>query len=267
MACPPSRPALPPAGQPALDLRARPLRDLRISVTDRCNFRCTYCMPREVFDSSYSFMPHSALLSFEEIARLANVHAAGRGKAAPDRRRAAARKHVENLVSQLAALRTPDGRPLDLTLTTNGSLLARKAEALRQAGLSRVTVSLDALDATMFQDMSDSGFTPDDVLRGVDAAAEAGLAPVKVNMVVRRGLNDGQILPMARRFRHSGHILRFIEYMDVGNTNGWNMAEVVPSSEVLARIGQEFPLEPSPRTPWGAWPNAGATWTAAARSA
>ena len=151
---------------------------------------------------------------------------------------------MENLVSQLAALRTPDGRPLDLTLTTNGSLLARKAEALRQAGLSRVTVSLDALDATMFQDMSDSGFTPDDVLRGVDAAAEAGLAPVKVNMVARRGLNDGQILPMARRFRHSGHILRFIEYMDVGNTNGWNMAEVVPSSEVLARIGQEFPLEP-----------------------
>ena len=147
-------------------------------------------------------------------------------------------------MSQLAALRTPDGRPLDLTLTTNGSLLARKAEALRQAGLSRVTVSLDALDATMFQDMSDSGFTPDDVLRGVDAAAEAGLAPVKVNMVVRRGLNDGQILPMARRFRHSGHILRFIEYMDVGNTNGWNMAEVVPSSEALARIGQEFPLEP-----------------------
>ena len=237
--------ALPPAGQPALDLRARPLRDLRISVTDRCNFRCTYCMPREVFDSSYSFMPHSALLSFEEIARLANVFTRlGVEKLRLTGGEPLLRKHVENLVSQLAALRTPDGRPLDLTLTTNGSLLARKAEALRQAGLSRVTVSLDALDATMFQDMSDSGFTPDDVLRGVDAAAEAGLAPVKVNMVVRRGLNDGQILPMARRFRHSGHILRFIEYMDVGNTNGWNMAEVVPSSEVLARIGQEFPLEP-----------------------
>ena len=234
-----------PAGQPALDLRARPLRDLRISVTDRCNFRCTYCMPREVFDSSYSFMPHSALLSFEEIARLANVFTRlGVEKLRLTGGEPLLRKHVENLVSQLAALRTPDGRPLDLTLTTNGSLLARKAEALRQAGLSRVTVSLDALDATMFQDMSDSGFTPDDVLRGVDAAAEAGLAPVKVNMVVRRGLNDGQILPMARRFRHSGHILRFIEYMDVGNTNGWNMAEVVPSSEVLARIGQEFPLEP-----------------------
>jgi cyclic pyranopterin phosphate synthase len=237
--------ALPPAGQPALDLRARPLRDLRISVTDRCNFRCTYCMPREVFDSSYSFMPHSALLSFEEIARLANVFTRlGVEKLRLTGGEPLLRKHVENLVSQLAALRTPDGRPLDLTLTTNGSLLARKAGALRQAGLSRVTVSLDALDATMFQDMSDSGFTPDDVLRGVDAAAEAGLAPVKVNMVVRRGLNDCQILPMARRFRHSGHILRFIEYMDVGNTNGWNMAEVVPSSEVLARIGQEFPLEP-----------------------
>ena len=199
-------------------------------------------MPREVFDSSYSFMPHSALLSFEEIARLANVFTRlGVEKLRLTGGEPLLRKHVENLVP-VGALRTPDGRPLDLTLTTNGSLLARKA--LRQAGLSRVTVSLDALDATMFQDMSDSGFTPDDVLRGVDAAAEAGLAPVKVNMVVRRGLNDGQILPMARRFRHSGHILRFIEYMDVGNTNGWNMAEVVPSSEVLARIGQEFPLEP-----------------------
>ena len=238
-------PAVAPGALQPRSTCARVPRDLRISVTDRCNFRCTYCMPREVFDSSYSFMPHSALLSFEEIARLANVFTRlGVEKLRLTGGEPLLRKHVENLVSQLAALRTPDGRPLDLTLTTNGSLLARKAEALRQAGLSRVTVSLDALDATMFQDMSDSGFTPDDVLRGVDAAAEAGLAPVKVNMVVRRGLNDGQILPMARRFRHSGHILRFIEYMDVGNTNGWNMAEVVPSSEVLARIGQEFPLEP-----------------------
>jgi len=236
---------LPPHGQPALDQRARPLRDLRISVTDRCNFRCTYCMPREVFDSSYTFMPHSALLSFEEISRLAGIFTQlGVEKIRLTGGEPLLRKHIENLVGQLAELRTPAGRPLDLTLTTNGSMLARKAAALKSAGLTRVTVSLDALDPGMFQGMSDSGFTPDDVLRGVDAAAEAGLAPVKVNMVVRRGLNDSQILPMAERFRHSGHILRFIEYMDVGNTNGWNLAEVVPSQEVLDRIGTAYALEP-----------------------
>lgn len=236
---------LPPPGQPALDQRARPLRDLRISVTDRCNFRCTYCMPREVFDSSYSFMPHSALLSFEEISRLAGIFTQlGVEKIRLTGGEPLLRKHIENLVGMLAELRTPQGRPLDLTLTTNGSVLARKAAALKSAGLTRVTVSLDALDAAMFQGMSDSGFTPDDVLRGIDAAADAGLAPVKVNMVVRKGLNDGQILPMAERFRHSGHILRFIEYMDVGNSNGWNLAEVVPSREVLDRIGAVHPLEP-----------------------
>ncbi len=236
---------LPPPGQPAIDQRARPLRDLRISVTDRCNFRCTYCMPREVFDSSYSFMPHSALLSFEEISRLAGIFTQlGVEKIRLTGGEPLLRKHIENLVGMLADLRTPQGRPLDLTLTTNGSVLARKAAALKSAGLTRVTVSLDALDAAMFQGMSDSGFTPDDVLRGIDAAAEAGLAPVKVNMVVRKGLNDGQILPMAERFRHSGHILRFIEYMDVGNSNGWNLAEVVPSREVLERIGAVYPLEP-----------------------
>ncbi|CAB3717064.1 Molybdenum cofactor biosynthesis protein A [Achromobacter denitrificans] len=236
---------LPPAGQPALDLRARPLRDLRISVTDRCNFRCTYCMPREVFDSSYTFMPHSALLSFEEISRLAGIFTRlGVEKIRLTGGEPLLRKHIENLVGMLAGLRTPQGRPLDLTLTTNGSVLARKAAELKRAGLTRVTVSLDALDPAMFQGMSDSGFTPDDVLRGIDAAAEAGLAPVKVNMVVRRGLNDGQILPMAERFRHTGHTLRFIEYMDVGNTNGWNLAEVVPSREVLDRIGAVHPIEP-----------------------
>ncbi|MDH1178681.1 GTP 3',8-cyclase MoaA [Achromobacter mucicolens] len=236
---------LPPNGQPALDQRARPLRDLRISVTDRCNFRCTYCMPREVFDSSYRFMPHSALLSFEEISRLAGIFTQlGVEKIRLTGGEPLLRKHIENLVGMLAELRTPQGRPLDLTLTTNGSVLARKAAALKSAGLTRVTVSLDALDAAMFQGMSDSGFTPDDVLRGIDAAADAGLAPVKVNMVVRKGLNDGQILPMAERFRHSGHVLRFIEYMDVGNSNGWNLAEVVPSREVLDRIGAVYPLKP-----------------------
>ena len=231
-------------GAELADARARPLRDLRISVTDRCNFRCSYCMPREVFDASYPFMPHSSLLSFEEITRLAGVFVQlGVEKIRLTGGEPLLRKDIESLVAMLAALRTPQGRPLDLTLTTNGVLLARKARALKEAGLSRVTVSLDALDADLFARMSDSDFTPDDVLRGIDAAAEAGLAPVKINMVVRRGLNDGQILPMARRFRGTGHVLRFIEYMDVGSTNGWNLAEVLPSDEVVARISEEFPIE------------------------
>ena len=164
-----------------------------------------------------AFMRHSDLLSFEEITRLAGIFTRlGVEKIRLTGGEPLLRKHVENLVGLLSGLRTPAGHPLELTLTTNGSLLERKAAVLKDAGLTRVTVSLDALDAAMFQDMSDSGFTPDDVLRGIDAAAAAGLAPVKVNMVVRRGLNDAQILPMAERFRGSGHILRFIEYMDVG---------------------------------------------------
>lgn len=233
------------AGQSAFDRRARPLRDLRISVTDRCNFRCAYCMPREVFDNRYVFMRHADLLSFEEIARLAGVFTRlGVEKIRLTGGEPLLRKHVENLVGLLAALRTSAGQPLELALTTNGSLLERKAAVLKGAGLARVTVSLDAFDATLFQNLSDSGFTPDDVLRGIDAAAAAGLAPVKINMVVRRGLNDAQILPMAERLRGSGHILRFIEYMDVGNTNGWNLTEVMPSLEVLARIDAAYPLEP-----------------------
>lgn len=236
--------ALPPAGQPVRDKFARPMRDLRISVTDRCNFRCTYCMPREVFDGNYAFMPHSALLSFEEITRVARLGAQlGVEKIRLTGGEPLLRKNIEVLIAMLADLRTPDGRALELTLTTNGTLLQRKAAALKQAGLSRVTVSLDALDAEMFARLSDSTFTPDDVLRGIDAAAQAGLAPVKVNMVVRRGLNDSQIVPMAKQFRHSGHVLRFIEYMDVGTTNGWNLQEVVPSDEVLRRIGESYPLQ------------------------
>ncbi|WP_019936878.1 GTP 3',8-cyclase MoaA [Bordetella sp. FB-8] len=231
-------------GESLADLRARPLRDLRISVTDRCNFRCNYCMPREVFDSSYAFMPHSALLSFEEITRLAGIFAQlGVEKIRLTGGEPLLRKNLESLVAMLSELRTPQGQPLDITLTTNGVLLARKARALKDAGLSRVTVSLDALDADLFARMSDSDFTPDDVLRGVDAAAQAGLAPIKINMVVRRGFNDGQILPMAQRFRGTGHVLRFIEYMDVGSTNGWNLAQVVPTREVLSRIGAAFPLQ------------------------
>lgn len=234
---------VPTLGEPALDQRSRPLRDLRISVTDRCNFRCTYCMPREVFDGHYSFMPHSALLSFEEITRAARIFVRlGVEKIRLTGGEPLLRKDIEKLIAMLAQLRTPAGQPLDISLTTNGTLLKRKARALKEAGLKRVTVSMDALDPVMFARMSDSTFSPQDVLEGIDAAAQAGLAPVKVNMVVRRGINDGQILSMAQRFRHSGHILRFIEYMDVGNTNGWNMPEVMPSQEVLDCIGKEHPL-------------------------
>lgn len=236
---------LPPAGEPARDTFARPLRDLRISVTDRCNFRCTYCMPREVFDGNYAFMPQSSLLSFEEITRVARLGAQlGVEKIRLTGGEPLLRKNIEDLIGMLAELRTLDGRPLEITLTTNGTLLEKKAQALKQAGLTRVTVSLDALDVDMFARLSDSKFTPSDVLRGIDAAAQAGLAPVKVNMVVRSGLNDSQIVPMAKQFRHSGHILRFIEYMDVGTTNGWNLQEVVPSEDVLQRIASIYPLHP-----------------------
>jgi cyclic pyranopterin phosphate synthase len=243
-------PALPhgivpePGGQ-VLDTRARPLRDLRISVTDRCNFRCTYCMPRDAFASDHAFLPQSQLLSFEEISRTAAVFVrAGVEKIRLTGGEPLLRKHIETLVGMLAELRTPAGRPVELTLTTNGSLLARKARDLKAAGLSRVTVSLDAIEEDKFASMSDSRFTAAEVLRGIDAAADAGLSPVKVNMVVRRGVNDDQILPMARHFRHGPHILRFIEYMDVGNTNHWNLQEVLPSDEVLARIAAEFELRP-----------------------
>lgn len=229
---------------PFLDTRRRPLRDLRISVTDRCNFRCSYCMPREVFGPDHVFLPQASLLTFEEITRLAGVAVrAGVRKLRLTGGEPLLRKHIECLVEMLAALRTPEGEPVELTLTTNGTLLARKADALVQAGLKRVTVSLDALDPAVFASMSDSNVAVADVLAGIDAAARAGLAPVKVNMVVRKGLNDHQILPMARHFRHSGHVLRFIEYMDVGNSNGWNLDEVVFSRTILDRIGAEFPLQ------------------------
>jgi cyclic pyranopterin phosphate synthase len=227
------------------DRRSRELRDLRISVTDRCNFRCVYCMPREVFDKDYAFLPHSALLSFEEIERLARQFVAhGAEKIRLTGGEPLLRKNIEFLIERLALLRTPDGRALDITLTTNGSILARKARSLKDAGLSRVTVSLDALDDDLFRRMNDADFSAADVLNGIDAAHAAGLAPLKVNMVVKRGTNDAEILPMARHFRGSGTVLRFIEYMDVGASNGWNMSEVLPSSEVIARIGEHFPLWP-----------------------
>ena len=223
----------------------RPLRDLRISVTDRCNFRCSYCMPKDVFDKDYAYLPHSALLSFEEITRLTRQFVAhGVGKIRLTGGEPLLRKNLEQLVAQLAALRTPDGQALDITLTTNGSLLARKAQALKDAGLQRVTVSLDGLDDAVFRRMNDVDFPVADVLRGIDAAQAAGLGPVKVNMVVKRGTNEQEILPMARHFRGTGVVLRFIEYMDVGATNGWRMDEVMPSADVVQHIHAEMPLVP-----------------------
>ncbi|MFM0136749.1 GTP 3',8-cyclase MoaA [Caballeronia grimmiae] len=227
------------------DTLARPLRDLRISVTDRCNFRCVYCMPREVFDKDYQFLPHSALLSFEEIERLARVFVAhGVEKIRLTGGEPLLRKNLEFLIERLALLHTPEGRPLDITLTTNGSLLARKAQSLKDAGLSRVTVSLDALDDALFRRMNDADFAVADVLDGIAAAQAVGLAPVKVNMVVKRGTNDQEIVPMARHFKGSGAILRYIEYMDVGASNGWNMSEVLASAQVVERIAEHFPLVP-----------------------
>jgi cyclic pyranopterin phosphate synthase len=229
------------------DRLGRPLRDLRISVTDRCNFRCSYCMPKEVFDKHYTFLPHSSLLSFEEITRVAKLFVAhGVQKLRLTGGEPLLRKDLERLIAMLAALRTADGQPLDLTLTTNGSLLERKAQALKHAGLQRVTVSLDALDDAIFRRMNDVDFPVADVLAGLEQALRVGLGPVKVNMVVKRGTNEHEIVPMARFFRENfgGRVvLRFIEYMDVGATNGWRMDEVLPSAEVVRLIDQTFPLE------------------------
>jgi len=234
--------AIPATGLLA-DTLGRPLRDLRISVTDRCNFRCSYCMPKDVFDKDYPYLPHSALLSFEEITRVARQFVAhGVQKIRLTGGEPLLRKNLEILIQQLAALRTTEGMPLDITLTTNGSLLARKAAALKAAGLQRVTVSLDGLDDTIFRAMNDVDFPVADVLAGIEAAQAAGLGPIKVNMVVKRGTNDHEILPMARHFKGSGIVLRFIEYMDVGATNGWRMDEVMPSAEVVQLLQRELPL-------------------------
>jgi cyclic pyranopterin phosphate synthase len=237
-------PSAPLAWNPSLqDVRARPLHDLRISVTDRCNFRCSYCMPKEVFHKDYPYLPHSDLLTFEEITRTAQAFVAlGVRKIRLTGGEPLLRKNIEVLIAQLAALRTPEGLPLDITLTTNGSLLARKAQALKDAGLQRVTVSLDGLDDAIFRQMNDVDFPVADVLAGIDAAQAAGLSNIKVNMVVKRGTNDHEILPMARHFKGSGVTLRFIEYMDVGATNGWRMDEVLPSAQVIERLQAELPL-------------------------
>ncbi|RPJ48180.1 MAG: GTP 3',8-cyclase MoaA [Betaproteobacteria bacterium] len=223
------------------DRRGRPLRDLRISVTDRCNFRCVYCMPKEKFGSDYQFLERSALLSFEEIVRLARVFRHhGIEKIRITGGEPLVRRNIEQLIRMLAAI-----PGLDLTLTTNGSLLAKKAAALRAAGLQRITVSLDSLDDAVFKAMNDVDFPVSRVLEGIDAAAAAGFSPIKINMVVKRGLNEDSIVPMARCFRERGHILRFIEYMDVGATNGWRMDDVVSAREIVERIARAMPLEPA----------------------
>lgn len=226
---------------PLVDQFRRPLKDLRISVTDRCNFRCTYCMPKEIFGRDYEFLARDLLLSFEEITRLVRLFAArGVHKIRLTGGEPLLRKNLDELVAMLAAVPGID----DLTLTTNGALLARRAEALAAAGLNRVTVSLDSLDDEVFMAMNDVGFPVAKVLDGIEVAAANGLTPVKVNMVVKRGVNDSSIIDMAKQFRGSGHILRFIEYMDVGTTNGWCLDDVVAAHEIIEQINAVFPLEP-----------------------
>ena len=227
------------AGGELSDTRGRAMRDLRISVTDRCNFRCVYCMPREVFDSNYRFLRHEDILTFEEIARLARVFVGlGVSKIRLTGGEPLVRRNLDRLVEMLAGL------DAEVTLTTNGSLLAKQAAALKKAGLDRVTVSLDSLDDATFRKMNDADFPVAKVIEGIESAAAAGLGPVKINMVVKRGVNDHSIVQMAERWRGSGHIIRFIEYMDVGSTNGWRMDDVVPSAEVVRRIAARWPLEP-----------------------
>jgi cyclic pyranopterin phosphate synthase len=224
---------------PIADRLGRPLRDLRISVTDRCNFRCVYCMPKEVFGKDYQFLEHKELLTFEEIARLARIFTHhGIEKIRLTGGEPLVRRNLERLIELLAAI-----PGLDLTLTTNASLLTKKAQPLAAAGLKRITVSLDSLDDAVFMKMNDVDFPVSRVLAGIDAAAAAGLTPIKINMVVKRGVNDASIVPMARYFRGSGHILRFIEYMDVGHTNGWRLDDVVTAREIVGMIDADSPLE------------------------
>ena len=243
---------LPPAsaqtafdGQPGvLDTRGRALRDLRISVTDRCNFRCTYCMPKEVYGRDYAFLPREELLAFEEIHRLAAVFVGlGVQKLRITGGEPLVRRDLPRLIERLATIRRPDGGDIDLTLTTNGAALRSLARPLRDAGLGRITISLDSLDDAVFRAMNGVDFPVERVLDGIAAAREAGLDPIKINVVAKRGMNEESIVPMARWARDDGLILRFIEYMDVGHTNGWRLDEVVPAAEIVERITAEWPLE------------------------
>jgi cyclic pyranopterin phosphate synthase len=230
--------------EPLLDRLGRPLETLRISITDRCNFRCVYCMPKEVFGRDHAFLERRELLSLEELARVVGVFAGlGVRTVRITGGEPLVRRNVEHLVELLAGIETPDGGRLELALTTNGSLLAQKAKALAAAGLNRVTVSLDSLDDDAFRALNDVDFPVQRVLEGIDAATAAGL-PVKVNAVVKRGANDGDILALAEHFRGSDHVLRFIEYMDVGSSNGWRLEDVVSADEIVQRISERWPLEP-----------------------
>jgi cyclic pyranopterin phosphate synthase len=223
-----------------IDTLARPVRDLRISVTDRCNFRCSYCMPKSVFGRDYAFLPRTELLTFEEIDRVARAFArAGTTKLRLTGGEPLLRRGIEDLVAMLAEI-----EGIDLTLTTNAALLADRAAALKSAGLDRLNVSLDSLNDTTFRSMNDVDFPVDRVLAGVDAATAVGFAPIKINMVVKRGVNDGDVVEMAQHFRGSGHIVRFIEFMDVGTTNGWRLDDVVPAREIVELISAAHPLEP-----------------------
>lgn len=226
------------------DTLQRPLRDLRISVTDRCNLRCSYCMPREIFGKDFVFLPRAELLSFEEIVRLAGVFVQlGVHKIRLTGGEPLLRHGVEHLIAALTRLRSRDNQPIEIALTTNGMLLSRKARALKDAGLSRLTVSLDGLSEETFQRMSDSQASVATVLDGIAAAQSAGLTPIKVNMVVKRGVNEHEIIPLVRHFRNTGIILRFIEFMDVGESNGWRMDDVVTANEILETIGHHYPLQ------------------------
>lgn len=237
-------------GRPAVsDTLGRALRDLRISVTDRCNFRCTYCMPKEVFGRDFAFLPHDQVLTFEEIERLARIFVGlGVEKLRITGGEPLVRRDLPNLIAMLAGLRRPDGGEIDLTLTTNGSALRALARPLAEAGLRRVTVSLDSLDDEVFGRMNGIDFPVAKVLDGIAAAAEAGLAPIKVNMVVRRGINEASIVPMARWARDAGLVLRFIEYMDVGHSNGWRLDEVVSAEDLIDTIAAVWPVEPAEAT-------------------
>ena len=231
------------------DARGRPLHDLRISVTDRCNFRCVYCMPKEIFGRDFVFRERSELLSFEEIQRLARVSVSlGVTKLRLTGGEPLLRRGIVDLVGMLAKLRTPEGQPVDLAMTTNGSALPVLAPALKEAGMNRVTISLDSLDDEKFKAINDVDFPVSRVLHAIDVAREVGLGPVKINTVVKRGVNDSEILSLAEHFRGTGAILRFIEYMDVGTTNGWKLDEVLPSSEVVAMVNKRWALEPVTKT-------------------
>jgi cyclic pyranopterin phosphate synthase len=235
-----------PTSSPPLDRLGRPLHDLRISVTDRCNFRCTYCMPKEIFGRDYAFLPKDQVLSFEEIERAARVFVVlGVEKLRITGGEPLVRRGLPELIRMLAALRTPAGQELDLTLTTNGAALRALAQPLADAGLLRVTVSLDSLDDEVFGAMNGVDFPVAKVLDGIDAALAAGLTPVKVNMVVRRGINEASVVPMARWARDTGVTLRFIEYMDVGHSNGWRLDEVVPAADLVAAVAAVWPAEPA----------------------